>query len=88
MRRSSASSYIGVCGNPPPPQSSLYLRVHRCQAVTRHRVDNWEFDLLLISFKVKKKLVYIVDNIADAGITVGAVIWIASLFLERETEST
>ena len=27
-------------------------------------------------------------NIADAGITVGAVIWIASLFLERETEST
>ena len=27
-------------------------------------------------------------NIADAGIVVGAVIWIASLFLERETEST
>ena len=27
-------------------------------------------------------------NIADAGITVGALIWIASLFLERETEST
>ena len=27
-------------------------------------------------------------NIADAGITVGAVIWIASLFLERETGST
>ena len=27
-------------------------------------------------------------NIADAGITVGALIWIASLFLEGETEST
>ena len=26
-------------------------------------------------------------NIADAGITVGAVAWMASLFLERETES-
>jgi signal peptidase II len=26
-------------------------------------------------------------NIADAGITIGALLWIASLFLERETET-